>query len=84
MDGFYIINIYYSDTHPLYIEQKNWGILDKTKLVGEREELCQGKNDNKNGGILYGLFLAPKINNRLTIDKHSIIQEHKTPKGFND
>ena len=57
-------------------------MLDKAKLVGE--ELCQGKNHYKTGGIFYGLFLAAKIKYCLTIDEFGIIKEHKTFKGFND
>ena len=82
MNGFYNNNIYYGDTDSLYIEKKYWDVLDKANLVGE--DLCQGKNDYKTGGIFYGLFLAPKIKYCLTIDDYGIIQEHKTFKGFND
>ena len=57
-------------------------MLDKANLVGKN--LCQGKNDYKTGGIFYGLFLAPKIKNVLTIDDFGIIQQHMTFKGFND
>ena len=74
-------SIYYGDTDSLYIEKKYWDVLDKANLV---EELCQGKNDYKTGGIFYGLFLAPKIKYCLTIDDYGIIKEHKTFKGFND
>ena len=56
--------------------------MDKANLVGE--ELFQGKNDYKTGGIFYGLSLAPKIKYCLTIDDYGIIQEYKTFKGFND
>ena len=82
INGFYNNSIYYGDTDSLYIEKKYWDVLDKANLVGE--ELCQGKNDYKTGGIFYGLFLAPKIKYCLTIDDYGIIQEHKTFKGFND
>ena len=82
INGFYKNKIHYTDTDSLYIEKKNWDVLDKANLVGE--ELCQGKNDYKTGGIFYGLFLAPKIKYCLTIDKYGILQEHKTFKGFND
>ena len=57
-------------------------MLDKANLVGE--ELCQGKNDYKTGGIFYGLLLAPKIKYCLTTDDFGIIHEHKSFKGFND
>ena len=82
INGFYNNSIYYGDTDSLYIEKKHWDVLDKTNLVGE--DLCQGKNDYKTGGIFYGLFLAPKIKYCLTIDDCGILQEHKTFKGFND
>ena len=82
INGFYENNIYYTDTDSLYIEKKYWDVLDKANLVGD--ELCQGKNDYKTGGIFYGLYLAPKIKYCLTIDDYVIIQEHKTFKGFND
>ena len=82
INGFYNNNIYYTDTDSLYIEKKNWDVLDNANLVGE--ELCQGKNDYKKGGIFYGLFLAPKLKYRLTMDDYGIIQEHKTFKGCND
>ena len=66
----------------MYIEEKNWYLLDKANLVGDG--LCRGKNDYKTGGILYGLFLAPKIKYYLTTDEFGYIQEQKTFKGFND
>ena len=66
----------------MYIEKKNWDVLDNAKLVGKH--LCQGKNDYKTGGIFYGLFLAPKIKYVLTIDGYGINQQHMTFKGFND
>ena len=56
-------------------------VLDRANLV---EELCQGKNDYKTGGIYYGLFLAPKIKYCLTINDFGIVEDHKTFKGFND
>ena len=66
----------------MYIEKKYWDVLDKANLVGK--DLCQGKNDYKTGGILYALFLAPKIKYCLTINEHGIIEQHMTFKGFND
>ena len=52
-------NVYYTDNDSLYIEKKYWDVIDKANLVGEN--WCQGKNDYESDGILYGLFLAPKI-----------------------
>ena len=82
INGFYDNNIYYTDTDSLYIEKKYWDVLDRANLVGE--DLCQGKNDYKSGGIFYGLYLVAKIKYCLTIDEFGIIKEHKTFKGFND
>ena len=82
INGFFNSSIYYGDTDSLYIEKKYWDVLDKANLVGE--ELSQGKNDYKTGGIFYGLFLASKIKSCLTIDDYGIIQEHKTIKEFTD
>ena len=73
---------YYGDTDSVYIENKNWDVLDKANLFGKK--LCEGKNDYKTGGIFYGFFLAPKILCCLTINEFGIIEEHKTFKGFND
>ena len=71
INGFYNNSIYYGVTNSLFIEKKHWDALDKAKLVGKK--LFQGKNDYKTGGIFYGLFLAPKIKNVLTIDDYGII-----------
>ena len=61
IDGFNTNNVYYQDTDSLYIERKHWNSLDKAGLVGKN--LLQGKNDygDYDGGIFYGLFLAPKV-----------------------
>ena len=80
IDGFHTNDVYYTDTESLYIENKHWDKLDKAGLVGKG--LLQGKNDYKDGGIFYGLFLAPKIKYCLTINKYGVIDEHKTFKGF--
>ena len=48
------------------------------------EKLYQGRNDYESGVILYGLFLASKINYCLTIDNYGVIQEHKSFKGIKD
>ena len=82
MNGFYNNYIYYTDTDILYVEKKYWDVLDKANLVGDN--LCQGKKDYKSGGVFYGLNLASKIKNCLTIDEYGIIKEHKTFKGFSD
>ena len=60
IDGFYTNDVYYTDMDSLYIKNKHWDKLHKAGLVGKG--LLQGKNDYKDGGIFYGLFLAPKKN----------------------
>ena len=82
IDGFYTNDVYYTDTDSLYIENEHWDKLDKAGLVGKN--LLQGKNDYKDGGNFYGLFLAPKIKYCLTINKYGVIHEHKTFKGFSN
>ena len=82
IDGFYTNDVYYTDTDSLYIESKHWEKLDKAGLIGR--DLLQGKNDYKDGGIWYGLFLAPKIKYCLIINKYGVIDEKKTFKGFKD
>ena len=80
INGFYTNDVYYTDTDSLYIENKHWDKLELAGLVGKG--LLQGKNDYKDGGIFYGLFLAPKIKYCLTVNKYGVIDEHKTFKGF--
>ena len=58
IDGFYSNDVYYNETDGLYIENKHWDKLDKAGLVGKNR--LQGKNDYKEGGIWYAVFLAPK------------------------
>ena len=78
--GFYTNYVFYTVTDSLYIENKHWEKLDKAGLVGKNR--LQGKNDYKEGIIWYGLFLASKIKNCVTINKIGVIDEHKTFKGF--
>ena len=79
INGFYTIDVYYTDTDNLYLENKHWDELHEAGLVGKN--LLQGKNDYKDGSIFYGLFLAPK-KNCLTINKYGVIDEQKTFTGF--
>ena len=80
IDGFYTNDVYYTDIDSLYIESKHWEKLNEAGLIGKN--LLQGKNDYKDGGTFYGLFLAPKIKYCLTMIKFGVIDEHKTFKGF--
>ena len=80
IDGFYTNDVYYTDCDSLYIENKHWDKLKNLGLVGK--DLLQGKNDYKHGGIIYALFLAPKIKYCIIINKYGVISEKKTFKGF--
>ena len=80
INGFYTKDVYYTDKDSVHIENKRWDKLDKAGLVGKN--LLQGKNDYKDGGVFYGLFVAPKIKYCLTINKYVFIDEHKTFKRF--
>ena len=80
INGFFTNDVYYTDTDSFYIEIKHWETLEKAGLVCKA--LIQGKNDYKDGGIFYGLFLAPKIKYCLTIIKYGVIGEQKTFRGF--
>ena len=80
IDGFYSNDIYYTDTVAMYIEDQPWDKLQGGGLVGKN--LLQGKNDYKDDGIFYALFLAPKIKYSLKINEYGVIDEHKCFKGF--
>ena len=82
IDGFYTNDLQYTDTDSLYIENKHWDKLDEAGLV--EKNFLQSKNNYKDGGIFYGLFLAPKIKYCLTINKYGVIDEHKTFKRFSN
>ena len=77
--GFYTNDLFYRDTDSFYIEN-HWDKVDKARLVGKN--LLQGKNDYKDEGVFFSLFLAPKTKYSLTINKYIVIDEHKTFKGF--
>ena len=82
IDDFYTNDVNYTDTDAIYIGSKHGNNIDKAGLVGKN--LLEGKNDYKDGGIWYALFLAPKIKYCLTKDKYGVNDEHKTSKGFKD
>ena len=75
-------SIYYGDTDSIYLEKKYSVVLVRAGLVGSY--LGQGKNECLSGGIIYTMYLAPKVKYCLTIDKFGIIEEHKSFKRFND
>ena len=71
LDGFKNHKIYYGDTDSVYIHNDDYEILKTKGLIGKG--LYQSKNDYGKGGILYGLFLAPKVKYFIVIDENGIL-----------
>ena len=80
INGFYSNDVCYTDTDSLYIENRHWDKINMSGLVGKKR--LQGKNDYRDGGIWFGLFLAPKIKYCLTINKFGVIDKHKSFNGL--
>ena len=60
LDGFKNNKIYYGDMDSVYFHKNDYNILIEKGLVGK--DLFQSKHDyGENAGIVYGLFLAPKV-----------------------
>ena len=78
VDGIKKPNIYYSDTDSIYVHLKHFEKLNNSGYVGNK--LSQGKNDYVNGGIIYGLYLAPKIKFNIVIEDY-ILKYKYTFKG---
>ncbi|ESO99318.1 hypothetical protein LOTGIDRAFT_158399 [Lottia gigantea] len=81
IDGFYKPEIYYTDTDSLYISSSNWEKLNEAGLVSEND-YTKGKNDYGDGGIIFGLYLAPKIKYNIILTSDGILKEKKTFKGY--
>ncbi|ESO87867.1 hypothetical protein LOTGIDRAFT_166168 [Lottia gigantea] len=82
-DGFYKPEIYYTDTDNLYISSSNWDKLNEAGLVSEND-YCKGKNDYGDGGIIYGLYLAPKVKYYIILTSGGILKDKKTFKGYSN
>ena len=65
INGLYTNGVLCTDTDYLCIDKKHWDKLDKTGLV--LKNLLKVRSDYKDGGIFYGLFIAPKTKYFLTI-----------------
>ena len=82
LDGFKNNKIYYGDTDSVYIHKNDYNMLIEKGLVGK--DLFQSKNDfGESAGIVYGLFLALKVNYCIVIDENGILSQKTTFKGFN-
>ena len=81
-DGFKNNKIYYGDTDSVYIHKKDYSMLTEKGLIGK--DLFQSKNDyGENVGIVYGLFLTPKVKYCIVIDENVILSQKTAFKGFN-
>ena len=67
IDGFYSNKVIYQDTIWLYIQMVYYQKLKEAGYFGKN--LGQEKNDYRDGGIFYRLFIALKIKLCYTIDK---------------
>ncbi|ESO90927.1 hypothetical protein LOTGIDRAFT_175787 [Lottia gigantea] len=83
INGFYKPEIYYTDTDSLYISSRNWDKLNRAGLVSENE-YCKGKNDYGDGGIIFGLYLAPKVKYNIILTSDGVLKEKKTFKGYSN
>ncbi|ESO99914.1 hypothetical protein LOTGIDRAFT_158072 [Lottia gigantea] len=83
ISGFYKPEIYYTDTDSLYISSKNWKKLNRAGLVSEKD-YCKGKNDYGDGGIIFGLYLAPKVKYNIVLTSDGVLKEKKTFKGYSN
>ncbi|ESP04243.1 hypothetical protein LOTGIDRAFT_170940 [Lottia gigantea] len=83
INGFYKPEIYYTDTDSLYISSKNWKKLNRAGLVSEKD-YCKGKNDYGDGGIIFGLYLAPKVKYNIVLTSDGVLKEKKTFKGYSN
>ena len=82
IDGFKNNNIYYGDTDSIYIHNDDYNKLKEHGLIGKN--LGQSKNDYSEGaGIIFGLFLAPKIKYCIVLDENGILSQNTTFKGYN-
>ena len=82
LDGFRNNKIYYVDTDSVYIHKNDYNMLIEKGLVGK--DLFQCKNDyGENAGIVYGLFLAPKVKYCIIIDENGVLNRKTTFKGYN-
>ena len=79
-DGFKTKKIYYGNYDGMYIHSYDYEILKTKSLIGKN--LYQSKNDNGNGGILYGLILAPKNKYCIIIEENGIISQKTTFEGY--
>ena len=66
----------------MYIHKDDYNVLIEKGLVGK--DLFQSKNDyGDSAGIIYGLFLAPKVKYCIVIDECGVLSQKTTFKVYN-
>ena len=75
IDGFRKNKIHYKDTDSVYIDKSDYELLQTKGLIGK--DLDQSRNVYSKGGILYGLFLAPKSKYCIIIDENCKLSQKK-------
>ena len=74
LDGFKNNKIYYGDTDSVYIHKNDYNILDENGLIGKG--IWQSKKDyGDNAGIIYGLFLAPKVKYCIIKNENGVLSQ---------
>ena len=81
LDRFKNNKIYYGDTDSVYIHKNEYDILKDKGLVGKN--LFQSKDDyGENAGILYAMFLAPKVKYCIVIKEFGVLSQKPLPKAI--
>ncbi|ESP01481.1 hypothetical protein LOTGIDRAFT_172650 [Lottia gigantea] len=72
------------EPHKDHPEPNQYGdCFTEAGLVSEND-YCKGKNDYSDGGIIYGLYLAPKVKYIIILNSDGILKEKKTFKGYSN
>ena len=80
IDGFKNNKFYSSDTDSTYIQKNDYNILKTNDLAGK--EFFQSEHDYGDAGIVYGLFLCPKVKFCIVINEMGILSEETTFKCY--
>ena len=73
--------IYYRDNDSVNIHNDDYEIIKTKSLFGKVH--FQSKNDDRKGGILCGLFLAPKVKYCIATDESGVLSQKTTFRGYN-
>ncbi|ESO82747.1 hypothetical protein LOTGIDRAFT_155765 [Lottia gigantea] len=54
------------------------------RIIRILDDYCKGKNDYGDGGIIFGLYLAPKVKYNIVLTSDGVLKEKKTFKGYSN